>query len=89
MMLQGNQNPNLNFQMNQMTKNPLYNYDMNQQLPMQFINNGQIYCNNLNVMNHNNNVINYQQYIPKGFNVENSNINNDGGECNDNVNENN
>ena len=74
--------------MNQMTKSPIYNYDMNQQLPMQFINNGQIYCNNLNVMNHNNNVTNYQQFIPKGFNVENSNINN-GGECNDNVNENN
>ena len=45
---------------------------------MQFINNGQIYCNNLNVFNQNN----MNSYQNKGNNIE-------GGELGENVNEDN
>lgn len=61
---------------NQMNDKMVYNYNLNQQVPMQFINNGQIYCNNLNVLNQNN----MNSYLNKGNNIE-------GGELSENVNE--
>ena len=63
---------------NQMNDKMVYNYNINQQVPMQFINNGQIYCNNLNVFNQNN----MNSYQNKGNNIE-------GGELGENVNEDN
>ena len=56
-------NTNTNFCFNNEGMNQNMMYYMNQQMPMQFVNNGQIYCNNLNVMNQNNNVNNNYQYI--------------------------
>ena len=56
-------NANTNFCFNNEGMNQNMMYYMNQQMPMQFVNNGQIYCNNLNVMNQNNNVNNSYQYI--------------------------
>ena len=77
-MMTNNQAPmNIQFN-NQMNDKMVYNYNINQQVPMQFINNGQIYCNNLNVFNQNN----MNSYQNKGNNIE-------GGELGENVNEDN